>query len=166
MTVEPISNGNLRIWLAEDEIEEWGLTDAAPKRVRRLVRRALDAVGRRPTGRLCAEMIPVDGGCVVLVSTDGPRSTQPRVYAVGEERLAQVVARWRSPIEGTAQVYATEDGYWIVLHGDGEQGDGLLREYGQPLGGGEAVAAHVAEYGQWVLTMPEPAPPVREDRES
>ena len=165
MTVEPISNGNLRIWLAEDEIKDWGLTDQSPKRVRRLVYRALRAAGHRPAPRMVAEMIPVDGGCVVLVSAEDAHRTRPRVYAVGEEVLAQVIARWRPPIEGMAQVYAVEDGYHVVVYSESESSEGLLCEYGEPLGCGEAVAAHSAEYGRWVLTMPEPEPPERGGRD-
>lgn len=163
MTVEPISNGNLRIWLADNEIEEWGLQRGRPKGVRRLVRRALAMVGRRPATRAWAEMIPVEGGCVVLVSTEDPWRTRPRVYAVDEASLAQVVARWRSPVEGEAQVYAVEDGYHVVVDSEGESSDGLLSEYGRPLGCGAGVAAHTAEYGRWLFTVPEPAPPEPED---
>ena len=163
MTVEPIKNGNLRIWLAENEIEEWGLTDSRPKGVRRLVRHALSAVGRRPAPRMWAEMIPVDGGCVVLVSTEGLQQTQPMVYAVAAEWLSAVAARLHLSDGDAVQAYAVEDGYHVVVYSEGEAIDGLLREYGQPLGCGEAVAAHAAEYGDWVLTMPEPAPPIDGD---
>ncbi|MBQ7088932.1 MAG: hypothetical protein IJN04_04740 [Clostridia bacterium] len=163
MTVEPIENGNLRIWLADNEMEEWGLTDSQPKRVRRLVRRALSAVGRRPAPRMWAEMIPVDGGCVVLVSTEGPRHTRPTVYAVEAEHLAEVTARLRLPEGDTAQVYAVEDGYHVVVCSEEEGCDALLCEYGRLLGYGEAVAAHTAEYGEWILTMPAPASPTGAD---
>lgn len=162
MNIEPISNGNLRIWLAEDEMEEWGLEDGREDGIRRLVRRALSATGQRLTSRTWAEMIPVEGGCVVLVSPMVHKSRQPAVYAVEAEMLAQVCARWRPSWEKTAQVYGMEDGYHVVLYG--EEGDPLLREYGHPIGHGEGVAAHTAEYGEWLFTMPAPGPPERGDR--
>ena len=163
MNIEPISNGNLRIWLAEDEMKEWGL-DGDNSGIRRLVRRAFSVTGRRQPSRTWAEMIPVEGGCVLLVSHAVHNCRQPTVYAVEAEELSQIYARWRSAAEETAQVYAVEDGYRVVLYG--EQSDALLREYGTPLGCGEGMAAHIAEYGEWVgnVTAPAPAPPESGDR--
>ena len=161
MKIEPISNGNLRIWLAEDEIEAWGLEDSRGKGVRRLVRHALSAVGRCPTARVWAELIPVEGGGVLLVSF-AVHSHRPRVYAVEGAMLPQIYARWRPAAEETAQVYAVEDGYHVVLYG--ERSDTLLREYGTPLGCGEGLAAHTAEYGELIgeITAPAPQLPERE----
>ena len=165
MTVEPISNGNLRIWLADREGEEWGLAEDRPDKMRRLVRRALSAAGRRPTSRAWAEAIPVDGGWVVLVSTEVHRCAQPAVYAVAPECLAEVVARLRLNPEETVQVYAVEDGYRVVVYSEGEECDALLREYGTPVGCSEGMAAHIAEYGRWLFTVPAPEPPESEGRE-
>lgn len=159
MNIEPISNGNLRIWLAEDEMEEWGLEDSHGDGIRRLVRRALSATGRRLTSRTCAEMIPVEGGCVVLVSPFVHTRRLPLVYALEGDALLEVYARFTGE---TAQVYAVEDAYHVVLYS--EEGEPLLREYGTPAGCGEGAAAHTAEYGEWLFTMPAPAPPVGEDR--
>lgn len=165
MKIEPIDNGNLRIWLAEDEIEEWGLEDSRGGGVRRLVRRALSAVGRRLTSRTMAEMIPVEGGCVVLVSTYIPAIPLPAVYAADEKALVQIRTRWRVPMGERALVYAVDEGYRLVVYSDDrleEQSDALLREYGEPLGGGAGLAAHVAEYGRLVTALA-PAPPTPED---
>ena len=89
MKIESITNGNLRIWLAEDEIKEWGLEDDGNDGVRRLVRRALKAMGRRVTAHVWAEMIPVEGGCVLLVSPTVHKPHLPGVYAVTADALAQ-----------------------------------------------------------------------------
>ena len=164
MTIEPISNGNLRIWLAEKEIEEWGLTQGRPEAVRRLVRRALSAAGRRPTTRAWAEMIPVEGGCVVLVSTEIHRRTHPAVYAVEEGVMQDVAARLRLSAGEVAQVYEMEKTCYVLLFSEGDGADALLREYGRPIGCGEALAAHIAEYGRWLFTMPAPEIPTHEDR--
>ena len=164
MKIEPISNGNLRIWLAENEIEEWGLEDSRGRGIRRLVRHVLSTAGRCPTTRVWAEMIPVAGGWVLLVSPV-VHSRCPMVYAIAAEMLPQVYARWRPAAEETAQVYAVEEGYHVVLYG--EQSDALFREYGTPLGSGEGVAAHTTEYGRWVgeITAPAPQLPIGGDRE-
>ena len=157
MNIEPISNGNLRIWLAEDEMKEWGL-DGDDGGIRRLVRRAFSVTGRRQPSRTWAEMIPVEGGCVVLVSPRLHTRRLPAVYAVEGDALLEVYARYRGQ---AAQVYAVDDIYHVVLYD--EEGDPLLCEYGHPLGYGEGVAAHTAEYGEWVFTMPAPVPPTHED---
>lgn len=164
VNIEPISNGNLRIWLAEEEIKEWGLEGHDNDGIRRLVRRALSATGKRLTSRMWAEMIPVEGGCVVLVSPTVHKRRQPAVYAVEAEELGQVYARWHPAWDETAQVYAVDDGYRIVLYG--EEGETLLREYGCPVGCGAAAVAHTAEYGEWIgeITAPAPVPPAGEDR--
>lgn len=159
VNIEPISNGNLRIWLAEGEMEEWGLEDDRGDGIRRLVRRALSATGRRLTSRMWAEMIPVEGGYVVLVSPAVHKRCQPAVYAFEGDALLEVYARFRGE---AAQVYAVEDAYHVVLYG--EEGESLLREYGHPMGYGEGAAAHTAEYGQWLFTMPAPQPPEHGDR--
>ena len=154
MKIEPISNGNLRIWLAETEIKEWGL-DKGQRGVRRLVRHALETVGHSSAIRVEAEMIPVDGGWVIVVS---PRihSRLPAVYEVEETALQDVAVRWEWVSQEVAQVYAMDEKYHIVAYG--EDTEWLLREYGQPIGGGAEIAAHTAEYGRWLFTMPAPAP--------
>ena len=159
MKIEPISNGNLRIWLAEDEIEAWGLEEG--QGVRRLVRRALAAVGRRPSAHIGADMIPVEGGCVVLVSPIA-FSRLPIVYEVDAKDLQDVCIRWPRLSENTAQIYAMEDGYRIVAYRD--DAEYLLREYGYPIGWGDGVAAHAAEYGE-LFTVLAPVPPEHEDRD-
>lgn len=162
MKIESIANGNLRIWLTEDESEEWGLQGEGEDGVRRLVRRALAAVGRRPTARVWAEMIPVEGGWVLLVSPAVHRHRLPAIFSVTVEALVEIYARWRGE---RAQIYAVDEAYRIVSYC--EEGERLLREYGTPLGQGEIAAAHTAEYGRWVgeLTAPAPALPEHEDRE-
>ena len=163
MTIEPISNGNLRIWLAEEEIKEWGLAEGRPDRVRRLIRKALSAAGRRPTTRAWAEMIPVAGGCVVLVSTEVHRRNQPAIYGVEAAVMQEVAARLRLSPGEIAQVYEMDGTCYVLLFSEGDGADALLREYGRPIGCGTALAAHIAEYGEWRFTMPAPARPAHED---
>lgn len=164
MKIEPISNGNLRIWLTEDEIQSWGLEDGGGG-VRRLVRRALSAAGHRPAARVCAEMIPVEGGCVLLVTDEVHKRHLPTVFAVtGEDTLMEVYARWHPQWECVPQIYEMGEDYHILLYS--EEGESLLREYGRRLGCGEGMAAHTAEYGRWIgeIKGTAPEPPETEDR--
>ena len=104
-------------------------------------------------------MIPVEGGCVVLVSPLTP-DRLPIVYGVDQTALRAVCDRWPRLSEGTAQVYIVEDSYRIVAYHD--DAECLLREYGYPMGYGEGAAAHIKEYGE-LLTVLAPAPPERQD---
>lgn len=161
MQVEAIANGNIRIWLTDEEADAWGVTEGYHQGIRRLVRRALTAAGQRPAARVTAEMIPVEGGCVVLVSPAVHNRPQPTVYRVEADALSQVNARWHPRWETTAQVYELDGAYYVAADGEAE---GLLREYGCPVGYGEGAAAHAAEYGQWRFTVPAPRLPESEDR--
>ena len=156
MNIEPIQGGLLRVWLAEEELQQWGLLEREPSRrqVRRLVRQVLAAVGRRP-GSVSAELIPVQGGGVLLISPRiYPEAGQPVVYQLEADALLALWERW--PEEGVLPVcalYELEEAYWLAVYPDepltSEQMR-LLLEYGTPLAGGEGAAAHAAEYGTLV----------------
>ena len=163
MQIESIENGNLRVWLTEEETEAWGVADGCRHGVRRVVRRVMTTAGLRSGDRVVAEMIPVEGGCVVLISPAVHKRRQPTVYRVSAELLPEVAARWHPLWTEVAQVYAIEGHCHVVVYG--EQAEPLLREYGDIVGRGEAVAAHTAEYGQWQLTVPAPVPQEHEDRD-
>ena len=185
MKIEPISNGSLRIWLTEEETEQWGLHTAAGDPgppVRRLVRQALSMTGRRPPVRLLAEMIPVEGGCVLLVSPSlHPDGRQPAVYRVpDEDTLLLLREQWlrlenysASGSDGMPclSLYARDGGYDLVVYPVSpltQQQMHLLLEYGDLLGCGEGTVAHCAEYGRLlaageVFTYRAPDPPVPGD---
>ena len=180
MKIESISNGSLRVWLADEEIKEWGLAAdeaASRRRVRRLVRQVLAAVGRRGTPHMQAEMIPITGGGVLLISPMvAPEAEQTAVYRIRDDNtLLSLTEQWRSVPEESqphCSLYQREGGYDLVVYPDRSlswRQMGLLLEYGEPLGCGEAIAARCGEYGTpvWsgaVLTGREPHPPVCEDR--
>ena len=75
-----------------------------------------------------------------------------------------MAARLRLSEGEVAQVYEMEDTCYVLLFSEGDGADALLREYGSPIGCGEALAAHIAEYGAWRFTMPAPEIPAHEDR--
>lgn len=185
MKVEPISNGSLRIWLSEEEIEKWGLhptVDTDNRRARRLVRQALLQAHRHPATRLLAEMIPVEGGCVLLISPAlRPDSRQPAVYRLAnEDALLTLAQQWQRLPESrsggpdvppTLALYEREYGYDLAVYPCSplsERQIRLLLEYGSLLGCGQGAAAHSAEYGSLLATgdvfkVREPASPAPED---
>lgn len=103
MRIEPIPGDCLRIWLAEEECEEWGLgsdqTDR--RRFRRRLRKALATVSHSPMGRLMAEVVPVEGGCLLLVTPQlWPEANQPVVYGVPDEDvLLTLLEQWQRGAE-------------------------------------------------------------------
>ena len=170
-----MEGGCLRIWLTEAETAEEPMDRRV---VSRLVRRAMIAAGRRPMGRLMAEMIPVEGGSLLLVSPAGrPDSRQPAVYRLADEAaLAGLARRWhsrrdRSDTPPCLSLYEGEGGYGLAVYPvtplTAEELH-LLLEYGTLWGCGEAAVAHWGEYGRLiaageVLTAREPRQPVPED---
>ena len=178
MTVEPIANGCLRVWLTDEELEQWGLTDTQPsiRRVRRLVRQVSAAAGWSDKGRVTAELIPIYGGGVLLVSPWVlPPVDTPAVYHLADgDALLDLIRRWRY-IEEEAQplcsLYTHEGGYDLVVYPQqplSHRHHYLLLEYGTPAGSWEGAVARCGEYGRliragWTLTAREPTPPVPED---
>lgn len=174
MHIEPIDGGSLRVWLSEEELQEWGLQAQTPDRrlVRRLVRQITETAGQ-PAGKVTAELIPVMGGGVLLISGRVCiESGQPAVYRlVSEDALLDLWERWpkKSPAP-VSTLYEIGEDYWLAVYPDGpltaEQRH-LLLEYGIPLSGGEGAIAHAAEYGRViaadVLTAGVPDPPELSD---
>ena len=172
MNIEPIQGGCLRVWLAEEELQQWGLGDQPDRRqIRRLVRQALRTVGRRP-GRVTAELIPVLGGGVLLISPQPyPEAEQPAVYRLEADALLCLWERWpRDDAGPVCALYEMEEEYRLAVYPDRPLSDRqmhLLLEYGTPLAGGAGAVAHAAEYGVPVgmgplLTAGEPGPPAPE----
>lgn len=155
MNIEPIHDGLLRVWLTEEELPQWGLGEVPDRRqIRRLVRRAMAAVGQRP-GQVTAELIPVMGGGVLLIS---PRvhweAGQPAVYCLDAEALLDLWERWpkEKPMPVCA-LYELGEEYRLAVYPEetlAPQQIHLLLEYGTPLAGGEGAVAHAAEYGTLV----------------
>lgn len=162
MRIEPIPGDCLRIWLAEEECEEWGLgsepTDR--RRFRRRLRSALATVGHRWPERLMAEVVPVEGGCLLLVTPQlWPDDNQPAVYGVpDEDNLLALMEQWQRGAEEsqpTVSLYGVAEGYHLVVYPDGtlsQRQRHLLLEYATLEGCGEGAAAHSAEYGRGIAT--------------
>ena len=179
MKIEPIDSGRLRVWLSHEEAEQLHLhTDQPePRLLRRAAGQILRAAGRRPAGRLAAEMIPVEGGWVLLISPlFRPDGQHPLVVAVANaDDLLELARRWEHLTDAPQPycalyeigeeyglvVYPVEPLVAVQVH--------LLMEYGTLIGQGEGAAAHTAEYGTLIgagmgITGGEHRPPVPEDR--
>lgn len=176
MTIEPISSGRLRVWLDPREVRRCRLDSRQYDRraLRRLVRRVITQSGGQPSAGTVAEMIPVADGWILLISPRRERVARTAVYWFDDDRaLAAFTHRWeRLQDAPVCAAYRLEGGYALVVYPDGNRmplHKGLLDEYGQPWGTGEALAAHVAEYGQPVcagyLTADGLRPPADGDRE-
>lgn len=174
MTVEPIANGCLRVWLTDEELEHWGLQESAPSpgRVRRLVRRVTANVGWADTERVTAELIPVDGGGILLIGPQVSVEDTPLVYRLqDEDALLDILRRWGDDGAPLCSLYIRQGGYDWILYPDGPlslRRQNLLAEYGSLIGCGAVAAARCEEYGQpvWagaMLTARVPTPPEPQD---
>lgn len=168
VTVEPMDNGCLRVWLTGTELEQWGLEQAKPPMgsVRRLVRRVCASAGWPASPPVTAELIPVEGGGVLLVSPRTMPENPPQIYALEEDALLDLWRQWRyiaTKEAPTCAVYRWERGYHLVLYPGGapEHFRCAAAEYGTLMGEGEGAAARCGEYGTllWAGCLTEPAPP-------
>ena len=176
VNIEPLATGSLRIWLSEEELNKWELDKEETIRrpaVRRLVRQAYRRLNRRAPQRLLAELIPVEGGGVLLVSpVTYPHPGSPAVYHIADgDALLDLLSQWRGSADEVSVphccLYEQGEGYDLAvypLQPLSARQQHLLAEYGTLLGSGEGVAAHCAEYGTLLgagtlLTAPAPPPP-------
>ncbi len=154
MHIEPIEGGRLRIWLSESE---WQEERENRRELTRLVRRAYAAAGHHPTGRLTVEMIPVEGGGLMLVTPAHRPRRLPAVYWLTEEGLLGLAHQWPRTVGGEEAphlaLYEGEGGYALAVYPLvplTAAHQRLLTEYGTLWGWGEGAAAHWGEYGRLV----------------
>lgn len=183
MKVEPISNGNLRIWLSEEELQEH--TRDLGEHLRGMLQ-AVQARLARLGKHILVERIPVDGGWIVLISArQASKNRGICVYRIADiDTLFRLAEQWAASLsdgQGNAHtsLYEAEDGYTIAVYPAprlSRRQTALLREFGEPIGRGEAAAAYAAErgrllaagdaLGQLMLTEREPRPPELSGREN
>ena len=166
MKIEPLSSGDLRIWMTDDELCRWGLRldemKAGTPGVNRAIRRLLGvARQRRPfysNGSVLVEALALEGGCLFLFSApDRPSepAALPQVYALDSaeavlqfgERLSAKGQEYLPP----ASLYRQGEGYALILYrGLGMSGGcrRLLQEFGHCTGEGYVAAAYVEEHSQ------------------
>ncbi len=164
MKLEKVCEDRVRVWLSDEELNDWGVTydtlQQGTPSTDRLLRQVLRKV-RRQYGawdRCTVEAVPIDGGCVMLVSLQGARTVtgDPVVCRVCDERalfsLAEQLAA--NPPLPASTLYALPWGYILVLHA-GDRLTFLHRrlaaEYSHTVSGAAAVAA-VGEYGRMLTS--------------
>lgn len=176
MKMELLENGCLKILLAEEDLQALGLNfdrldynDASTREaVQTLLVTAREETGFNPSGGLLVEALPVDGGCLLLLTpTMGhrrlrlKRAVGPFVYEVEDAeqlfRLADGLVRCRTnpdlrvqPWAGSS-LYQFGDKYRLVLYPSAVlprgMGD-LFQEFVRSAGEGDAAAAYTAEHGR------------------
>lgn len=186
MKVETIEGGSLRVWLSYAEAEKWGLLSAERTedavKARKAVRRALHIAGRRVPSALLAELIPIEDGCLLLLTPQEQREAESglSVFSLqSAEALCDLTERWFALAEepqGETMLYLYEwdDTYALAVHPvnalSTERGR-LLQEYGHPIGYGQGAVAAAAEHGRLLadttalkrlVTAPVPEPPDHE----
>lgn len=185
MKVEPISNGNLRIWLSQEELDKQGHEGDVRLCLRQVLQTAQSRLSRLGK-HILAELIPVAGGWVLLLSARRSSfAVGPTVYRIADVgtlyRLAEcwTAVSAKVPPSGHTCLYETDGGYDLAVYPVprlDRRLAALLRQFGTPIGRGEAAVACAAEHGRLlaagdalgklVLTEREPRPPETSDRES
>ncbi len=164
MCIEAITRNRLRVWLTDEELQQQGLsfarlgnsrvqTDRLLGQLLPLLRRQLPA----HAGRLSVEAFPVEGGCVLLVSSavlPCPGPTVCRLETV--QALYALAEHWpTAEADIPMMLYAIEGAFLLVLtplQPLSAACRAALREYGSAIARGEAAAACGAEHGRLVAT--------------
>lgn len=169
MKLDLLHNGSLKILLTEQELNAFGLTfddlDYANQSTRAALHCLLDAA-QQETGfeggdNLLVEALPVDGGCLLLVTPSGPkrhvrtkRAAGPYVYefSTAEAVLALAHSLGRSaPEPPSSSLYQFGDGYRLVVYPGTSATPrltSLLSEFAYSAGEGDSAAAYTAEHGR------------------
>ncbi len=153
MKVEPISNGNLRIWLSEEEWQKRNAADGWPL-LRRLLQSAQKSL-KRMGKQIVAELIPVAGGWLLLLSARREVLGGELIYHIDALDTLYCLAEEWVRLEHTqptqTALYEAQTGYDLIVypapHLSREQAR-LLRTYGLLLGQGMLIAAQVAEHSR------------------
>ena len=166
-----LENGCLKILLTEEDLRAFGLTfeglDYDNEGTRSALHRLLDEAKRRTgfdaSGSLLIEALPVDGGCLLLLTPTGGkrrirlnRAAGPYVYGLDSADAVLQLARSVGEMEGAAPFYGSSlyefgTGYRLVLYPGAPLSrrlGNLLQEFARAAGEGDAAAAFTAEHGR------------------
>ncbi|HHV51718.1 MAG TPA: adaptor protein MecA [Clostridiales bacterium] len=173
MKMDLLENGCLKILLTEDDLREFNLTfedlDYNNVNTRSALHQLLETARREtgfdPSGSFIIEALPVDGGCMLLLTPTGgkkhirmKRVVGPYIYELDDAdtvlHFAKIVGVYAtSPLFGSS-LYRFNKGYRLVLYPGAplskEMGN-LLLEFARPAGEGDAAAAYTAEHGESIV---------------
>lgn len=155
-------SGCLTLLLSDDELANLGLSfeelDYQSPKTRRMLRALLQLARREtgytPQGALLVEALPLEGGCLLLVTPDSARRTMPEAvgpaafFVAEADALLQIATAWPRgphPLGESSSLYRGEDGFLLILYGGAEAP--VLFECAEPLDDGEGAAAWAAEHG-------------------
>lgn len=175
MKMELLESGCLKIVLTNEELEEMGLTferldyrNAETQRaIQRLLLLARQETGFHHSGDLTVEAIPLEDGCLLLLTPAYVRrrvrmkkAVGPYIYRVSDiDGLFRLAENWNR-LQGDAQertmtagssLYQLGSAYGLVLYPAvplTKEVNALLQEFAQPAGEGDAAAAFAAEHGR------------------
>lgn len=167
MKMEPLSSGDLRIWMNNEELCRWGLHIADMKAgdpaTDRALRRLLGLAKQRflfyPSGTVTVEALPFDGGCLFLFSGHHRAAAVmlPQVYTLESADALLSFAKTLSAEDvgrlPYASLYREGERYVLIVYaGLGAPNNirRLLGEFGTPAGEGYATASYVEEHLQAV----------------
>ncbi len=175
MRMERLENGCLKIILSEQELSERRLSfslldyrDAATRQaLAQLLKEAQQRTGFHTTGALLVEAVPLDDGCLLLVTPEPTRSrlrirrvAGPFVYAVADaDSLLDLARGWRREPQNarslfSSSLYREGERYWLVVYpatAFSKRTRRLLETFSAGWREGEAAAAFVAEHHTPVL---------------
>ncbi len=169
MKMDLLENGCLKILLTEEDLRGFDLTfedlDYNNESTRNALHQLLDIArcetGFDFTGSLVIEVLPVDGGCLLLLTPTGSkrhvrikRAAGPYIFELDDVdavlRLAQSVGEQTPPMFGSS-LYRFNKGYRLVLYPGtplSKELGNLLYEFAHPAGEGDIAAAYTAEHGE------------------
>lgn len=161
MRIDLSESGCLTLVLSDEELAALDLSfdelDYQCPKTRRMLRSLLQLAQRElgflPEGALLIEALPLDGGCLLLVSPDEgslpPEHDGPAVFFVAEEnallQIAAAVHEDAHPLGESSSLYRGEDGFWLVVYG--ERVAPIIYECAAASLNGAAAAAFAAEHG-------------------
>lgn len=169
MKIDLLENGCLKILLTEEDLSGFDLTfedmDYNNQTTRKALHQLLDMArlqtGFDSSGSLIIEALPVDGGCLLLLTPAGgkrhvrmKRVVGPYIFELDDAdtvlRLAKSVGEHTPPMFGSS-LYRLNKRYRLVLYTGAplskELGN-ILYEFANPAGEGDIAAAYTAEYGE------------------
>ena len=168
MKMELLESGCLKIVLSNEDLEEMGLTfdrldyrNAETQRaIQRLLLLARQETGFHHNGDLTVEAIPLEDGCLLLLTPAYARrrvrmkkAVGPYIYRVPDINRLQA-QRGDAPertLTAGSSLYQLGGAYGLVLYPAmplTKEASALLQEFAQPAGEGDAAAAFAAEHGQ------------------
>ena len=188
MKMELLDNGCLKILLSDEEVAAIGLDFSSAKHmeshtqtaIRKLVRMARQELGFPQSGNMTVEAIPLDCGCLLLLSpvqvpANRPpaRIGQPIIYRCEDFGAIQTLAEIL-PHDLYTSLYSQNGWFYLCRYPCRESPriDAVIREFMTPVVSGYAAEAALAEHGRCLalgdalsqvgLTAPEyhtPKPP-------